>query len=105
MGNPMAFGSPLFQDRVPKAMALMSRLSLWGRKVRSTAKRRFGTCWRSSENEPSVQIARSSYCSFVFKGSSGSGLEIPPLLPPFFSRVWDYAFAKLISSAGTERGG
>ena len=80
MGNPMALRSPLLYDRVPKALALMSRLSLWGRKGQIYSEEAFRHMLAIERKR-----AKRSNCSLFlllvrFKGNSGSGLEIPPAL-------------------------
>jgi hypothetical protein len=76
----MALGLPLFYDRVPKALALMGRLSMWGRKGQIYSEEAFRHMLAIERKR-----ARRSNCSLFlllvrFKGNSGSGLEIPPAL-------------------------
>ena len=76
----MALRSPLLYDRVPKALALMSRLSLWGRKGQIYSEEAFRHMLAIERKR-----AKRSNCSLFlllvrFKGNSGSGLEIPPAL-------------------------
>jgi hypothetical protein len=80
VGNPMALGSPLFQDRVPKAMALMSRLSLWGRRGQIYSEETFRHML-AIERKRARLSNRSLFLLLVrLKGRSGSGVEIPPAL-------------------------
>ena len=76
----MALGSPLFHDRVPKALALMGRLSLWGRKGQIYSEEAFRHML-AIERKRARRSNRSLFLLLVrFKGNSGSGLEIPPAL-------------------------
>jgi hypothetical protein len=76
----MALGSPLFHDRVPKALALMGRLSLWGRKGQIYGEEAFRHLL-AIERKRARRSNRSLFLLLVrFKGDSGSGLEIPPAL-------------------------
>ena len=78
VGNPMALGSPLLQDRVPKAMALMSRLSLWGRTGQIYSEETFRHML-AIERKRARLSNRSLFLLLVrLKGRSGSGVEIPP---------------------------
>lgn len=76
----MALGSPVFHDRVPKALALMGRLSLWGRKGQIYGEEAFRHLL-AIERKRARRSNRSLFLLLVrFKGNSGSGLEIPPAL-------------------------
>jgi hypothetical protein len=78
--NPRVLGSPLFHDRVPKALALMGRLSLWGRKDQVYSEEAFRHLL-AIERKRARRSNRSLFLLLVrFKGNSGSGLEIPPAL-------------------------
>lgn len=76
----MALGSPVFHDRVPKALALMGRLSLWGRKGQIYGEEAFRHLL-AIERKRARRSNQSLFLVLVrFKGNSGSGLEIPPAL-------------------------
>lgn len=78
MGNPMALGSPLLSHRVPKAMALMSRLSLWGQRGQIYSEEAFRHML-AIERKRAIRSSRSLLLLLVrFKGASGSRVEIPP---------------------------
>ena len=78
MGNPMALGSPLLNHRVPKAMALMSRLSLWGQKGQIYSEEAFRHLL-AIERKRASRSNRSLLLLLVrFKGVSGRRVEIPP---------------------------
>jgi hypothetical protein len=78
VGNPMALVSPLLNHRVPKAMALMSRLSLWGQKGQIYSEEAFRHML-AIERKRAIRSNRSLLLLLVrFKGASGSRVEIPP---------------------------
>ena len=64
--------------------------------VRSTAKRRFGTCCRSKGSGHSVRIGSLLLLLVRFKGNSGAGIEIPPAVAATsLLRLWVYVFVKI----------
>lgn len=78
VSNPMALGSLRLNHRVPKAMALMSRLSLWGQKGQIYSEEAFRHML-AIERKRAIRSNRPLLLLVVcFKSASGSRVEIPP---------------------------
>lgn len=74
----MTLGSPLLNHRIPRAMALMSRLSLWSQKGQIYSEEAFRHML-AIERKRATRSNRSLLLLLVrFKGAPGSRVEIPP---------------------------